>query len=317
MLFVPSVPFTLGQKPWLIEIEDTTSLFHPFEQNGHTHDRKLLHSPYFEIVKDQLEGANCRGILTHMRSTAEALPILFRSETIARKISYAPSGIRLPSRWQTHEDDETINILFTNSWHQMPVGFHLRGGLDVLEAFWILHARYPQIRLTIRSTIPALEERYHHIIEKGWVRVISRFTPLETFETLQRETHIYLLPAARIHSVSLLQAMSYGQAVVVSDGWGMEEFVTDDVNGLVVKGRAGSVSWMDYEEGMLREDYQPMFRSNPVVVEGLVEAISRLIEDRPLRQRLGRAARHAVATKHSLAQWNGALRAAFDNARAM
>jgi glycosyltransferase involved in cell wall biosynthesis len=186
----------------------------------------------------------------------------------------------------------------------------------VLEAFWILHARYPQVRLTLRSAIPQLDQRYMRIIQDSWVRVIDKFTPAKRMEVLQRESHIYLLPAARIHIVSVLQAMSYGQAVVVSDGWGMDEYVTDGVTGLMVKGRAGKVSWMDREAGLLREDYRPMYSPDPVVVEGLVEAVSRLIEERSLRKRLGRAARKDVETKYTVAQWNAALAAAFDKARA-
>ena len=30
MAFLPSIPFTLGQVPWVIEIEDTTTLYVPF-----------------------------------------------------------------------------------------------------------------------------------------------------------------------------------------------------------------------------------------------------------------------------------------------
>jgi glycosyltransferase involved in cell wall biosynthesis len=251
-----------------------------------------------------------------MRSTAETLPGLFGSEAIARKVSYAPLGVRLPKRWQPQDDGDTVNLLFTNSWHQNPDGFFLRGGLDVLEAFRILHARYPQLRLTLRTALPRMDERYYRIIEKCWVRVIDGFAPAPRMDELQRESHVYLLPAARIHIVSVLQAMSYGQAVVVSDGWGMDEYVADGVNGLVVPGRLGKVSWMDRRVGLLREDYRPMRAADPVVVDGLVAAVSRLVEDRGLRRRLGRAARRDVETKDTLDRWNAALKAAFDRARA-
>ena len=317
LVFITSVPYTYGQSPWVIEVEDSTSLFFPFILNGKTCTGDVTTSPYFTLVKTMLESDSCRGILTHMRSTAETLPTLFKSEVIAKKVSYAPLGVKLPRKFQTHDeaDDDTINLLFTNSWHQNTGGFYLRGGLDVIEAFWILHARYPQVRLTLRSSIPSLDKRYMKIIQDGWVRVIDKFTPAKRMDELQRESHIYLLPAARIHIVSVLQAMSYGQAVVVSDGWGMDEYVSDGVTGLMVKGRAGKVSWMDREAGLLREDYRPMYSPDPQVVEGLVEAVSRLIEERSLRKRLGRAARKEVETKYTMAHWNAALAAAFDKAR--
>jgi glycosyltransferase involved in cell wall biosynthesis len=315
LLFLTSVPFTYGQKPWVIEVEDSTSLLFPYVVNGRTSEGDVRGLPYFAMVRELLESDACRGIITHMRSTAESLPVLFASETIARKVTYAPLGVRLPKRYQTHDDDDTVNLLFTNSWHQNSDGFFLRGGLDVLEAFWILHARYPQVRLTIRSALPHIDERYHRIIQQCWVRVIDKFVPAQRMEELQRESHIYLLPAARIHIVSVLQAMAYGQAVVVSDGWGMDEYVVNEQTGLVVEGRLGKVSWVDRDSGLLREDYRPMYSPDPAVVEGLVAAVSRLIEERSLRQQLGAAARREVETKYSAERWNAALAAAFDRAR--
>lgn len=316
LVFLTSVPYTYGQNPWVIEIEDATTLFYPFIQNGQTAGLDVRRSPYFAQVKALLEAAPCRGIVTHMRSTAEMLPKLFQSEAIARKVTYAPLGVRLPARPQTHDDERgPVNLLFTNSWHQNRDGFFLRGGLDVLEAFDTLRVRYPQLRLTIRSGLPRLDDRYHRILESGWVRVIDRFMPAAEMAELQRESHVYLLPAARIHIVSVLQAMSYGQAVVVSDGWGMSEYVDHGRNGLIVGGRHGKVTWADNEVGMLRENYGPIYAKDRTVVEGLIDAVSLLVEERTTRQRLGAAARADVQTRYTLTQWNAALQAAFDKAR--
>jgi glycosyltransferase involved in cell wall biosynthesis len=252
-----------------------------------------------------------------MRSTARMVPTLFDSEKIAKKVFYAPLGVRLPPRWQRHEEDEPehLDLLFTNSWCQIPGNLRVRGGLDVLEAFGILKERYPRLRLTLRTGLPSdLPERHHRFIERGWVRVISRFLPDEELAALHAESHIYLLPAARVHIVSLLQAMSYGLAVVTSDGWGFREYVTHERNGLVVPGRYGKTSWVDERVGLLREDYSPLFAPEPKVVRGLVEAVSRLVEEPALRRRLGRTARRDVETSYSLEHWNRGLKAALDRA---
>jgi glycosyltransferase involved in cell wall biosynthesis len=315
LAFYTSVPYTYGQSPWVIEVEDPVTLFHPFVLNGYTAELDVRASPYFATVKALLEADNCRGIVTHMRSTADLLPTLFQSEIISRKVTYAPLGVARPREWQTHDEDGPVNVLFTNSWHQMPGSFFVRGGLDVLEAFDVLRRRYPQLRLTIRAQLPPLEERYQRMLLDGWVRVIDRFLPAELMTELQRDSHIYLLPSARIHIVSVLQAMSYGQAVVASDGWGMEEYIEHGRNGLIVPGRAGRVTWTDREVGMLREDYRPMYATDKKVVEGLIESVSLLVERRAVRQRIGRAARADVETRFSLERWNAALKAAFDKAR--
>ncbi len=317
MTFLPSMPFTYGQKPWLIEIEDPTTLFFPFVQNGHTTRTRIRESPYFPIIKTMLEAEHCKGIVTHMKATAEMLPRLFESEIVREKITYAPLGVKLPLRYQRHEvqaDSETINLLFINSWCQAPGNFYLRGGLDILEAFSTLHERYPQLRLTVRTNFPHLDRYYHGLMERSWVRVIQRFMTAEEMAELHTESHIFLLPAARIHILSLLQAMSYGLAVVTSDGWGINEYITHEQNGLVVSGRYGTSSWSDDEAAQLREDYHTTYTADPVVVQGIVDAVSRLVEDRLLRARLGRNARADVENKFHLQQWNAALKLALDRA---
>ena len=317
LVFLTSMPYTFGQNPWVIEIEDPTTLFYPLIVNGHTLDLRPTESPYFPIVKALLESESCKGILTHIKSTAEMVPTLFGSEIIAKKVFYTPLGVKIPERWQRHDDRgdaEEINLLFINSWCQVPENFYVRGGLDILEAFAILRERYPQLRLTLRTALPALDDHYLRIIEQGWVRVINRFLTAEEMAALHADSHVFLLPAARVHIVSLLQAMSYGLAVVGSDGWGIEEYQDHERNGLVVKGRYGKASWADCEAGILRENYETMYTPDPEVVQGIVEAVSRLVEDHELRRRLGRAARHDVETKYNLQSWNQGLKEALDKA---
>jgi len=141
---------------------------------------------------------------------------------------------------------------------------------------------------------------------------MDRFLTSEEMADLHARSHIFLLPAARVHIVSLLQAMSYGLAVVGSDGWGMEEYLDDGRNGLVARGRAGKASWADDDAGVLRENYETMYTPDPAVVAGIVDAVSRLVEDRELRRRLGRTAREDVETRYNLGNWNEGMKAAFD-----
>jgi hypothetical protein len=92
----------------------------------------------------------------------------------------------------------------------------------------------------------------------------------------------------------------------------MEEYLDDGRNGLVVRGRHGMASWADEDAGVLRENYETTYTPDPVVVAGIVENVSRLVEDRELRRRLGRAARADVETKYNLTNWNQGMKAAFD-----
>jgi glycosyltransferase involved in cell wall biosynthesis len=242
------------------------------------------------------------------------LPTLFQSNTVAAKTSYVPCGVRLPPATVAQAATDRLDLLFTCSWHQNPESFFLRGGLDVLRAFETIQERYPHVRLTLRTGLPKLKPRFRRVLEKCWVRIIDRYLPDEEMDELMRSTHLLVLPAARIHVVSVLRAMAYGQVVVASDGWGFREYVEHNRNGMIVPGRYGKASWMDEETGMMREDYNRMLSSDSRVANGLIETISTLIEDHELRQRLGRQARRDVETRYNMENWNRGLKDALDHA---
>ena len=314
LTLLPTVPYSYSQCPWMLEIEDPITLFYPYFHNGHTHDLAIREATIFHAVRSLIETPNCRGIITHIQATAEGLPKLFQNEALAKKIHHIPMGVQVPDARQRHEPSNTVQLLFTNSWHQGPVGFYPRGGLDVLEAFALLKPVHPQLHLVLRTKLPEdLPTRYRRIIDECGVQVIDKFLRPEEFEGLLTASHVYLLPAARIHIVSLLQAMSYGLVPLVSDGWGMTEYVDHERTGLVVKGRYGKVSWQD-EIGLMREDYRPLWQTDAHVVQGMVDALSRLVDSHELRRTLGHAARNEVVHRFNRKNWNAGLKRALDAA---
>jgi glycosyltransferase involved in cell wall biosynthesis len=315
LVFLTSVPFTFGQDPWVIEIEDVASLLYPYVENGQTAELKVEQLPGFRAVRHLLERPNCRGIITHIKATADGISKLFRSDTISRKTTHIPMGVRTPPEWQRHEPSSTLNLLFLNSWHQQPNSFYVRGGLDILEAFAMLHAAYPELRLTLRTRLPAdLAPRYRRIIEDTPVAVLDEFLPPDRMRELMLWSHVFLLPSARIHIMSVLQAMAYGLVPVVSDGWGMTEYVEHGRNGLVIGGRYGKVAWNDEQNGMLREHYSPMYHADTQVTQNLVNELSILADDPCLRRVLGQNARRDAETRFTLAHWNVGLKRALDRA---
>jgi glycosyltransferase involved in cell wall biosynthesis len=319
--FLPSSPFILGQTPWVIEIEDTTTLFAPFPRiNGKRVYPRLLgldgiyDSGFFPAVKALLENKSCRGIVCHVRSTAESIPILFGNPNLAEKVSHIPMGIQVPPSQKNRTNAHTVTLLFTNSWHQGATGFYLRGGLDVLEAYSMLYSEYKNLRLIVRSKLPDdLDRRHRQIIECCNVTVIDQFLPAEEIRSLFENSDIYLLPSARLHVVSILQAMAHGLAVVASDGWGISEYIDHERNGLIVAGRYGETSWMT-PGGMLMEDYRPLLKATPKVAGALRDLVAMLINEPDRRQTLGETARKDTETRFSLESWNLGLARVFDRA---
>lgn len=319
--FVPSVPYLMTRKPWLIEVEDATTLFFPFINNGRTADLDIRAEPSFPVIKALLQTTPCKFVLSHVKSTADGLVTMFDDERIARKIAHIPLGYPLPpfqARLRDKGRDEPFNLLFTSSWHQDEVGFYLRGGLDTLTAFDELAERHSNLHLTIRCQMPGgpAGELFTRLVEKYGPRIrhIAGFLPAEEWRAMILDTDAFLLPAARIHVVSLLEAMAYGLPVITSDGWAIEEYVTDGETGMIMRGRYGTVSWMDRKTGVLREDYRGMYEVTPGIVRQMTEAVEGLIADPDLRRRLGHNAREAVRTRFTLEQWNASLGRLFEQA---
>jgi glycosyltransferase involved in cell wall biosynthesis len=305
----------------VIEIEDTTTLFAPFPRiNGKRLYPRLLgldgiyDSGFFPCVKALLENESCRGIVCHVRSTAQSIPVLFGNPKLAEKVSHIPMGIQVPPSRKSRTDADTVTLLFTNSWHQGATGFYLRGGLDVLEAYSMLYSKYKNLRLIVRSKLPDdLDGRYHQIIERCNVTVMDRFLRADEIRSLFESADIYLLPSARLHVVSILQAMAHGLAVVASDGWGISEYIDHERNGLIVAGRYGETSWMT-PGGMLMEDYRPLLKATPKVAGTLRDMLALLIDEPDRRQQLGETARRDIETRFSLESWNLGLARVFDRA---
>ena len=182
------------------------------------------------------------------------------------------------------------------------------------RAYVFLRAKYRNLRLLLRCRLPVeIRERYRPLIEQGDIQVFDEFLSVEEMEELFCKADIYALPSARLHVVSILQAMAHGLALVVSDGWGINEYVEDGKTAMVVSGRYGTCSWMD-SSGMLRENYKPLFSVNPGVVHQLVDKLDQLIQSSSLRQELGEAARNEVDENFSVKNWNSGLAKAFDRA---
>ncbi|HEX7230634.1 MAG TPA: glycosyltransferase [Candidatus Binatia bacterium] len=143
--------------------------------------------------------------------------------------------------------------------------------------------------------------------------MIDQFLSEPEMEALFNHADIYVLPSARLHVVSVLQAMTSGSAVNVSDGWGMAGYISHGRNGLIVRGRYGRTSWME-SNGMLWEDYRPLFQADTVVTQGLIDALSSLIRDAAIRASLAETALEEIGTRFSMERWNKDLATAFDRA---
>jgi hypothetical protein len=309
-IYVPSFPVVIGSEPWFIEIEDLTTLFDPFIINGKTAAIDIRTHEMFPIVRWLLEDRSCRGIMTHIQETKAGLGRLFASQVISTKtrfikVPYLPDDpMTRPPAPARRRFAEPLRLFFNNSWHQIPSNFFVRGGLFVLTACERLVREGVPIHLTIRSKLPPeIVDRHRSLFSNPAVTVVDRYLDWQSYSSLMGGSHVYLLPAARVHVYSLLEAMYHGLAILTSDGWGIDNYITPEVNGLVLPGIYGLASWQS-ANGQLNEDYEPMRRDNRELEDNLYATLLELIDDEDRRLQLAATGQTFVKRELSIERFN-------------
>lgn len=259
-LFLHTTPLHAGSAPWIFHFESFPSLFMPFMFTGQTHGVDLAGSDFFGLVKAQLEAPECVRIFSHMRGSLEILRRAFASPAIDAKLHHVPLGIGCPdpARWQAKfAPGSRLRILFTNSLHQDPRSFYLRGGHHLLEAFGRLRREHPEAELTVLSAAPAdLLQRFapSDLIGVNW---IGRRVDDATLEQLLLGHQLFALPAAGLHSYSLLRALSHGCIPIVSDAPGYDEYTEGIEHGVFTLRGVRALVYHDEPGGWLGDDYAP------------------------------------------------------------
>jgi glycosyltransferase involved in cell wall biosynthesis len=122
-------------------------------------------------------------------------------------------------------------LLFMGSWIER------KGILDLVRAATTLFARDPEVTLTLGGTIVDSDE-----VLAGFppefrtrIRVLSRIDDTRTLLELYREHGVFVLPSYfEGQPLSLIEAAAVGLVPVVTNIGGSRDFVTDNVNGLVI-----------------------------------------------------------------------------------
>lgn len=315
LMFLPSYLFSLQQSPFVIEIESIWTLFYPYILQSDCKDAVVNSGRIFQLISYLLKRRECTCILTHMKLTENCLKKNFDKD-IADKVRYVSLGVpKANVLCNTYQKPygEKIRLLFTCSWHQF--GFENRGGLELLTAFDSLCRKYGNLELTMKCSLPQnLHASFHGILDrhKDKIHVITGKLPDQEMDVLMQNTDIFVLPAMDMHIISILNTMAMGIPLVVGDALGVEEYVEDNVNGVIVRGRKGKSSWLD-EDGIERYDYDVGGAGDAEFAENLAARLEELISDNEFRYRITRNAYNDANEKYSVERMNRELKKVFDD----
>ena len=310
VVFHHTTPLHLSTMPFILHFESLTTLFYPFLLHGHNKNVNLRNELIFHMVKSQLESGACKAIFTHIQSSIETICKSFASDIIASKVHYVPLGVDIPpdldpvieEKLSSRAEKSGLHIVFTNSAHGAGTSFLYRGGHDLLVAFQRHRENYPESVLTIISTGRDAFEQVHPELIQGVDWIDQGIDDQGLFSYLCK-ADVFALPAAGLHSYSVLRAMRCGAVLICTDAPGYEEYVRDEETALVVTGRREQVYHHDPETGWWRDDYASMHQFNADIIEQLATRLDRLAANQDLRLGLANRALSHVKNTHAIDPW--------------
>lgn len=239
----------------------------------------LLHVHGSEFAQFYEEcSPRARRIVTHV--LAEAALVLALSEAWRTTLQEISPRARLdvlmnavplpPLQAARRLDEPEPTVLFLGE-----VARH-KGVLELARSFAAVARQFPQLRLVYGGTGSAMEEVRELTAElelgdrvkfTGWLEAQGKRAQFAAATMFVLPSYVEGMPMA------LLEAMSWGLPTISTAVGGVPEVITHEVNGLLIA---------------------------PGDTAALAAAITRLMSDPPLRQRLGEAARATVAERFSL-----------------
>jgi glycosyltransferase involved in cell wall biosynthesis len=251
------------------------------------HFRRFKH-----IVEKRLSSPDCRAVLCWSEFAKATILANLDCSGFKEKLKVIPRAVPPAAQMpMPHRSDGAVRLFFLGSAN-MAGEFKGRGGGEVLEAFNILHGRYPNLELTVRSDVPA--DMRNQLTGRAGIRLIDHVIPRRDLEGQLSRSDILLFPGYYCAWVAILEGMSFGLPVVATDVHNTREYVLDGETGFLIKASL-RVPSRDVDVEKLAVNPAIGYRDpDRNVVEEIVRKLTLLIENAELRRRMGHNARRLV-----------------------
>jgi glycosyltransferase involved in cell wall biosynthesis len=213
-------------------------------------------------------------------------------------------------------DDDRLRLLFvgsTNPWNVY--NFELKGGIEVVEAFFELSKKYDGLELVIRSWVPP--EIREKCAKQPNIMIFNSPLSEEALAHLYASSDVFVFPSHANLGMAILEAMSYELPVVALGVYDVPEAVKDMKTGVLLSPspKVPYYTWNGEPNHYDRSFLLGIRRSRSWLVKQIVEKTSMLIEECSLRRGIGREARHLVERGNfSIEKRNEKLKRIFDAA---
>jgi hypothetical protein len=283
LTFIPTYYKNIQNNHSII-IEDYITLFFPHIHNGSNFEWDYNNCHWLNNYKQMFQNPNFKGVICHMKQTIDSIGTIFNNdETIKNKLFYLSLAYQSPIEVIKKTNKDKIILTFTNSFGGTENNFPLRGGVEVIIAFKnIIEKGYKNVFLNLLGDIKIDKSLNDWIISCPFINILPhdeinhgrKMYTDNTIHKILKDTDIFLIPACRIHSMSVVKALTYGNIVLGSDGWGFNEFLDEE---FMCKGQYKS-SYI--ENGVLKEKYSLHLESPNIELCNSIESkIIDLIEN--------------------------------------
>ncbi|HTZ41679.1 MAG TPA: glycosyltransferase family 4 protein [Candidatus Omnitrophota bacterium] len=293
------------KKPWIIDLE-SGGIFVSFQYPA-------LKNPITkEIIIRALKSKNCKKILPQSKAAKDNLMKVLDCGEFEDKIEILYLAMRPCPKKRINRQDKKVILSFIGK------EFYGKGGHDLLKAYEILTQKYNNLELKFKGDIPP---EYMPLVKKlKGFRVVEGHLPREKlFDEMYLSSDIFVLPThVDNYGVVFLEAMSAGLPLVGATSFTVPELIEDGKNGFLIN---SSYSWENYlykygrlDEKTVSRDWQKL---HPEIISQLVDKLSILIENKKLREKMGKESRKMIEEKDgkfSIAKRNKQLKKIYEEA---
>lgn len=292
------------KKPWILDCE-SGGVFTSFNY-------ECLNSPLVKgMIHSALNSKRCKKILPQSEAAKQDLLKAIDCSDFMGKIEVLYLAMRPYEKKRPIRKDKKVILSFVGK------EFYAKGGQDVLRAYEILIRKYKNLELRFKGDVP---EEYKSFLKLPGVSLITGHLPREElFDKMYLNTDIFVLPTTSDnYGVVFLEAMSAGLPLVGSKSFTVPELIEEGKNGFLVD---NPYTWENYlltgkKKGLNNKKYvQDISREHPEVINELVKKLSILIENKILREKMGKESRKMIGDKDgkfSISRRNKQLRKIYE-----
>lgn len=291
------------KKPWIIDCENG-DVFTSF-------NREAMKNPIVRwIITNALKSKKCKKILPQSNAAKEDFKRALGQknyEKIKGKVEVLYLAMKSYKKEKIKRKDKKVVLSYVG-W-----GFYGKGGHNLIEAYKILTKKYKNLELKFKGDIP---EEYLKKVKNlsGFKHIEKYFQRDKLFEEMYLSADIFVLPTNKDHyGVVFLEAMSAGLPLVGTKSFTVPELIEDGKNGFLVD---TDYSWEYYEKRSERSRLKEHLWHKPheKTIKHLVEKLSILIENKKLREKMGKESKRIIEVGHlSIKERNKKLRRIYED----